>query len=78
MKPLMSPAYRAIEYVDSDDGKPFTQEILKRFDEEVHRELERHVEEDIPDELTQRFISLAADNRDQLEEFLLSPAHGPH
>ena len=45
MKPLMSPAYRAIEYVDSDDGKPFTQEILKRFDEEVHRELERHVEE---------------------------------
>lgn len=77
-KNLMHPAYRVIDFIDSDDGENYTKMVLGRYDEEVHRELERHVEENVPDYLTQRFIMMAADNRDQLEEFLSSSAHGPH
>jgi hypothetical protein len=77
-KNLMSPAYRVINFIDSDDGEPYTKMILNRYDEEVHKELERHAEENIPDHLTQHFIMVAASNRDQLEEFLNLSAHGPH
>lgn len=77
-KNLMRPAYRVIDFIDSDDGGHYTQMVLGRYDEEVNKELERHVEENVPDNLTQHFIIMAANHRDKLEEFLGLSAHGPH
>ena len=77
-KPLMSPAYRVIDFVDSGDGEHYSELVLSRYDDEVHKELERQMVEGIPEEATSRFVQLAAANRCELQKFLEVSAHGPH
>ena len=77
-KPLMSPAYRVIDFVDSADGEHYSEMVINRYDQEIHLELERQIVEGMSDDATTRFVKLAAANRSELQRFLEVSAHGPH